>query len=191
MKELALNILDIVQNSIRANARKILVGIEESEFNNLLKITISDDGSGIPDDLLMNVTDPFTTSRTTRNVGMGLALLSQEAEDAGGYLKIKSAEGAGTRVEAVFTLNHIDRQPMGDISGVIKILIIGNPGVEFIYEHKTDTGIYKIDTQEIKTALEINELNDNRLMENVRCMILENLGIIGAREVYPGSGECW
>ena len=55
MKELALNILDIVQNSIRAKADEISVVINESATNDLYQIIISDNGTGMPAVLLENV----------------------------------------------------------------------------------------------------------------------------------------
>lgn len=182
MKELALNILDIVQNSIRAKARQVEIRIEESEFKNLLEILISDDGVGIPPEMLANVVDPYITSRTKRKVGMGLALLKQHAEFAGGRLKIDSQVGKGTWVDARFLLNHIDRQPMGDISGVVKILIVANPLIEFLFVYKTDNGEYRLDTREIKEIFEIKDLTDNKLMEDIRNMILGNLKTIGVKD---------
>jgi hypothetical protein len=182
MKELALNILDIVQNSIRAKARQIEILIEESEFRNLLRIMISDDGIGIPPEMLANVVDPYITSRTKRRVGMGLAFLKQHAEFAGGRLKIDSREGKGTKVDACFLLNHIDRQPMGDISGVVKILIVANPLIEFLFKYKTDNGEYEIDSREIKELFEVKDLTDNNLMNDVRNMIMENLKNIGVKD---------
>jgi len=181
MKELSLNILDIVQNSIRALARQIGITIMESELNNSMKIIIQDDGDGIPEEMLATVTDPYTTSRTKRKVGLGLPFLRQHAEMAGGGLRIESSEMEGTRVEADFLLNHIDLQPMGDISGVIKLLVMANPLIEFLYEHKTDKGEFKLDTREIKEVFEVSSLTDNSLMEDVRNMISENLKNIEIR----------
>ncbi len=179
MKELSLNILDIVQNSIRAKAKQINIAIEESELRNSMVIVINDDGTGMSPEMLSNVTDPYTTSRTKRKVGLGLPFLKQHAEQAGGTVTIDSLEGKGTRVHASFVLNHFDRQPLGDISGVIKLLIMANPAIEFIYEHSTDKGEYRIDTKEIKEVLEVKSLTDNDLMKDIQNMILENLENIG------------
>lgn len=179
MKELALNILDIVQNSIRANSKLISIRIEESETGNSMNIYVCDDGKGIEKEMLKKVTDPYTTSRTTRKVGMGLAFMKQLAEMTGGTLKVSSQPGTGTEVEASFQLNHLDRQPIGDIAGVFKILVIANPEIEFVYEHKTDTGLYRIDTREVKKILDCKKLDDNDLMQVIKRMIFENLLLIG------------
>jgi Fe-S-cluster-containing hydrogenase component 2 len=94
---------------------------------------------------------------------------------------IRIREGKGTRIDDWFLFNHIDRQPMGDISGVVKILIVANPKIEFLFEYETDKGVYRIDTREIKEVFSIKELTDNNLMDDIRGMIQENLKKIGMK----------
>jgi signal transduction histidine kinase len=182
MISISLNILDIVQNSIRAGATLIKIGIEESAALDVMEITIQDNGSGIPNEILDKVTDPFVTTRTTRKTGLGLPLLKQHAILAGGDVEIKSRPGEGTSVRAAFRLSHIDRQPMGDIAGVVIILISANPEIDFLYSHKTDKGIYELSTSEIKEYLEVKSLNENTLINNIRDMIKFNLKEIGVSE---------
>jgi anti-sigma regulatory factor (Ser/Thr protein kinase) len=189
MKELALNILDIVQNSIRAKAKRIEIQINESESQDLMNIEIIDNGAGISPKMLATVTDPFTTSRTKRKVGLGLAFLSQHAELADGNLKIESDLNIGTRVVTSFKLNHFDRQPLGDIAGVFKILIIANPEIDFFYKHKTDTGVYEVNTLEIKEIFNVKYLTDNTLMEDIKCLIQENLTLIGVKDYVEKTCE--
>jgi hypothetical protein len=180
MKTLSLNILDIVQNSIRAKANEISIKIEEFISNDIYKITITDNGSGIPEEILNNVTNPFVTTRTKRRLGMGLSLLKYHAEITGGGLEIESKIGKGTEVRANFSCSHIDRQPLGDIAGVLKILIAANQGINFIYLHKTDKGLYSFNTRETIEYLEVESLNDMALLEDIRVMINENLKEIDA-----------
>ena len=108
MKELALNILDIAKNSVKAGAAHI--GISIVEEGALRTLTIRDDGSGIPEEMLRTVMDPFTTTRTTRRVGMGLPLLKDAAEQTGGRVEILSRQGEahGTVVTATFFTDNID-----------------------------------------------------------------------------------
>ena len=183
MKTLSLNILDIVQNSIRAKADLISIRIDESAGKDQYLITINDNGTGIPEEILENVTDPFVTTRTRRRMGLGLALLKYHAEIAGGVLKIASVPDEGTEVSAAFTFSHIDRQPLGDISGVLVILIAGNPDINFTYRHCTDTGEYIFDTSETKEFLEVGNLNDSGLLKEIKNMINENLHEINASGV--------
>lgn len=65
---------------------------------------------------IRQVTDPFYTSRTTRKVGLGVPFFKFAAESTGGSFSIESEPGKGTMVTAVFTLNHIDRMPLGDMT---------------------------------------------------------------------------
>ena len=189
MKTLSLNILDIVQNSIRAKADEIIIGIKESATKDLYSITIIDNGNGIPAEIIDNVTDPFVTTRTTRKIGMGLPLLRYHAELTGGGLRISSNEGIGTEVIAIFSFSHLDRQPMGDIIGVMKILIAANPGIDFIYNHSTDKGGYSFSTKETKEFLELDSLYEKSLLDDIGCMISENLREIGATGVEFRENE--
>jgi hypothetical protein len=181
MKTLSLNILDIVQNSIRARADEISIEIAESIVSNSYRIIISDNGTGIPEEILGKVTDPFVTTRTTRKMGLGLPLLKYHAELAGGGMEIKSETGKGTKVTARFLYNHIDRQPLGDIVGTLIILMASNREINFIYRHTTDKGEFRFSSGETKEYLEV-EFYDNTLLKDIGSMISENLKEIEASD---------
>lgn len=160
MKELSLNILDIAQNSIKANASLLEILLEET--NETLRITITDNGCGMTPEILARVTDPFCTTRTTRKVGMGLPLFKMEAEQTGGNLEISSKSIAdypdshGTKVSALFFKNHIDFTPLGDVISTIITIIQGScDKTELIYRHiYPETGLdVKLDTRILKEAL--------------------------------------
>jgi hypothetical protein len=180
MKELSLNILDIVQNSIRAKAGEISIEINESIISDLYQIIIKDNGSGIPEDMLRNITDPFVTTRTKRKMGLGLSLLKYHAELTGGGMEIKSEFGRGTEVKTDFSFGHLDRQPLGDIVSIIVILMASNPQINFIYIHKTDNGDYRFSSKETEEFLEVETLNERDLLEDIGWMIAENLNEIKA-----------
>jgi K+-sensing histidine kinase KdpD len=180
MITLSLNILDIVQNSVRAKADRISIEINECSKDNEYVIKIGDNGSGIPKELLKNITDPFVTTRTKRRTGLGLPLIKYHAELTGGSLEINSESKKGTSISARFALNHIDRQPLGDIAGVIKILIAANPEINFIYSHCTDKGEYRFSSLETKEYLEVDTLYDSTLLNEIESMINENLKEIEA-----------
>jgi hypothetical protein len=180
MKTLSLNILDIVQNSLRAMATEITIEIKESASEGSYQILIRDNGSGIPEEILENVTDPFVTTRTKRRMGLGLALLKYHAELAGGNLKVESETGNGTEITATFLFSHIDRQPLGDIAGVIVLLLATNPEINFIYRHCTGKGEYRFSSAETKDFLEAETLNERNLLGDIKGMITENLKEIEA-----------
>jgi len=175
MKALSLNVLDIIQNSIRAKASEISVEISESDSSDLYTITVKDNGTGIPEEIIENVTDPFVTTRTKRRMGLGLPLLKYHAEMTGGSLEIESKTGSGTKLTASFSNHHIDRQPLGDIVGVLIMSIAANPGIEFRYKHITDKGEYCFSTSETKEFLGITSLGERELLIDLAGMIGENL----------------
>ena len=113
MKELSLNILDIAQNSVKAGAKDIDIRLTETA--DTLTIEITDDGCGMDAEAVKGVIDPFFTTRTTRNVGLGVPLLKLAAEQTGGGIEISSVserddpQRHGTRVTANFNKNNIFR----------------------------------------------------------------------------------
>ena len=178
MQNLSLHLLDIVQNSISAKATLIGITIEEDVLNNRYVLTVEDNGTGIPPEILPTITDPYTTSRKTRKVGLGLPLLKHNAELANGNLDITSTLGEGTTIVATFEFNHIDRVPLGDIEGVVVMLAQMNPTLDFVYKHITPKGYYCFDTREVKEALEDLPIQHLSIQKYLKEMIEENLKAI-------------
>lgn len=173
-----MHILDIIQNSIRANASFVNLEIIEDKETDTYTIIIKDDGDGMSKETLEKVLDPFFTTRTTRKVGLGLSLLKQNAERTGGYMTISSKEGEGTETQAVFSLSNIDRPVLGDIEGTMIILIGANPKMKFIYRHKTNTGEYILNTDDIKEVLDGVPINNIDILNYLKEMIKDNLKTI-------------
>ena len=152
MKELSLHLLDVAKNSTAAGAKNVSIALEETA-EGWLTITIADDGRGMAPEFLAQVTDPFTTTRTTRTGGLGLPLLRLTAEQTGGSLDIQSAVGAGTTVTARFQRRHLDCPPLGDMAGAIALLIQGSPDIELTYRHATPHGDAALSTAELREIL--------------------------------------
>lgn len=158
MKELSLNILDITKNSTAAGAKNIGIKLD-TDVKGILTLTISDDGCGMKPQTLKTVTDPFTTSRSTRKVGLGLPFLKLAAEQAGGCLTVESKHidefplDHGTVVKATFDTRNIDFTPIGDIVQTLIILIGGNPEIDFNFTDKTPEREVKLDTKELREVL--------------------------------------
>jgi hypothetical protein len=138
MRELALHLLDIAENSVAANAKVIQIGVDEDLKWDRLKLCVEDDGRGMDEDLVKRVIDPFVTSRTTRKVGLGIPLLKAAAEACNGYLRITSAPGRGTRLEAEFQRSHIDRMPLGDVAGTLLALVVGWPKIHWVFRYRVN-----------------------------------------------------
>jgi hypothetical protein len=168
MEDLSLHILDIAQNSIRAGAAAVAVEVVEDEAANLLSFAVRDDGRGMTEEELSRLPDPFFTTRETRRVGLGIPLLKQTAEQAGGGLAVTSAPGKGTAVEARYELRHIDTPPLGDLAATVWTLVVLNPKVEFRYVHRRDGRRFELDTAELKKLLSATKLGLPRVARALR-----------------------
>jgi anti-sigma regulatory factor (Ser/Thr protein kinase) len=178
--ELALHILDIVENSVRAGATLIRILVREDRSKDRFLMRIADNGGGMSPEERKRALDPFYTTKKVRRVGLGLPLLSEAAGRTGGKMSLRSKPGTGTVVEAVFGLSHIDRQPMGDIVMTLITIIVGNPGIDLTYAHEVDGREYLLDTRDIKKALEDVPLNHPEVTGFLREHITEGLADIGA-----------
>lgn len=173
MLELAAHILDIAENSIRAKAKLIEININEDTVNDSLSIEIIDDGEGMNPEEIKKALDPFYTTKTVRRIGLGLPLLADAAQRTGGHFNLKSAEGKGTTVQASFGLNHIDRQPLGDIISTLIILIAGNSNVDFIYRHRCDDRQFELDTRIIRKEIDDIQINNPEILKYIREVLEE------------------
>ncbi len=136
MRELALHILDIVENSVSAQAQNISIFIKEDFVRDLLTIQVQDDGRGMDAETVASVIDPFVTSRTTRKVGLGIPLLKAAAESCNGDLTIDSAPGRGTLISVNFQLSHIDRMPLGNLPDTYLSLLVAHPEIHWVFEYQ-------------------------------------------------------
>ncbi len=160
MQEISLNILDIVQNSVRAGATSIEVEIYENTGEDVFFFSVKDNGCGMDKDMVERVMDPFVTTRTTRKVGMGISLLRSAAQATGGDVELSSEVGKGTFIKATFSHGHIDRQPLGDIAQTMMTLISMNTEIDFYYKHTFNERVFEFNTKEMKEILGEVPLSD-------------------------------
>lgn len=161
MLELALHVLDILQNTVEAGATRVTLLIDEDRPSDCLTISVTDNGRGMDDRTVARVTDPFYTTRTTRHVGLGLPLYAMAAEQAGGRMTIASQPGLGATVQAVFRWSHPDRQPLGDMVGTLLAFLLSERAPDLRYEHRVRTDqasesnrVFEFDTVAIRAELD-------------------------------------
>ncbi len=174
MRELSLNVLDIVQNSISANATLIEIQLFEHIQKDLLEINIFDNGKGMTEEQVKSVIDPFFTTRTTRKVGLGIPLFKMAAEMSGGRLDIKSEVGKGTKVYTSYGYSNVDRMPVGDMNGTVSMLIRMNPDIDFVYTHSLDENSYTLDTRELREQLDDVPLDTPDVIDWIEEYLKEN-----------------
>ena len=87
-------------------------------------------------------------------------------------MRVDSQPEKGTEVTATFRYHHIDRAPLGDMAATMSTLIIGNPGIDFVYSHRIDGRDFSLDTRELRNEMEDFSLSDpvvvHHLGESIR-----------------------
>ena len=154
MTEISLHILDLAQNAISAGARHIGIDVEEDAAANLLTVSICDDGCGMDAEMVQRVQDPFVTSRKTRKVGLGIPMFREGCLRCNGNFALSSCPGEGTTIRGSYHLDHIDRQPLGDLAGTIFLLVSANPTLDFHLRHGRNGQEFVFDTGEVRAALQ-------------------------------------
>lgn len=181
MRELALHLLDIAENSVAANASTIEIAVDEDLKTDRLKLAVTDNGKGMDAATVASVVDPFVTSRTTRKVGLGIPLLKEAAELCNGYLKIDSTVGKGTRLECEFQHSHIDRMPLGDVAGTLLTLVIANPHIRWLLHYRVNDATFEFDSLPIVEELGDVPLTEPSILAFVRQMLQDGIADVRQR----------
>lgn len=150
-KELSLNILDIVQNGIKANASLIEIFILISTYENTLTITVKDNGGGFDTEKYKEKI--INGELPQGNGGYGLLLFKDSAEKTGGTFHISSEKGTGTTVKAGYILNSPNRSPLGDICETVKILMLCCKDIRIVYSYNVDGQSFALDTAQLKEIM--------------------------------------
>lgn len=189
MQDISLHLLDIIENSVRAEAKNIKVRVINNVQKNRLRIIVEDDGTGMDSHTLEKAQDPFYTSKLEREkkVGLGIPLFKQNAEVVGGSFKMASEPGFGTVLTVDFTLDHIDRMPLGNLKDTLLGTIIGHADVDFYvhltYRDKTKEQSFYLDTKAIREELgdipltypDVIEYIDQSLFEGIQNTNMEDV----------------
>ncbi len=91
---------NLVGNAYEALAPGNRVEVKVLVSSESLKITVADNGPGIPPEIIADIFKPFVTKGKKRGTGLGLAISRKAVEDHGGSLSVESETGMG----ATFTI---------------------------------------------------------------------------------------
>lgn len=153
MNDLSFYILDIVQNSIKANCNIVNVKINEDEEHQQLFIIIEDDGCGMDEETIKQLINPYFTSRKNRDVGLGIPMLLELCDMCDGSLEITSEINKGTKIEIQLKLDNYDLPELGNLEESIISIILNDREVDLIFEYIKGEKIFYISTIEIKKIL--------------------------------------
>ncbi len=98
MLNLLLNAVQALEGSETPVERRT-IAIQLSQEPQAVKISVSDNGPGIPEENVQRVFDPYFTTKS-ESMGVGLALVRDLCRQAGGRVAVQSAPGRG----ATFTV---------------------------------------------------------------------------------------
>ena len=96
-------LVNLISNAYRAMDRRGRLTIRTaSEGTDRVRVTVEDDGRGIPPKHLGKIFEPFFTTRPDgRGTGLGLSISYGIVRDHGGEIRVESTEGAGTRFDVL------------------------------------------------------------------------------------------
>lgn len=98
-------ILNILSNSEQALTEKGKILVQTRAKKGHLKLTISDNGTGISQENLSKISDPFfTTKESGKGTGLGLAITYRILHEHGAIVRVDSEEGKGTEFTILFPL---------------------------------------------------------------------------------------
>ena len=181
MRELALHLLDLAENSVAAQADSIQIRVQEDLAQDQLLLSLLDNGKGMTAEMAQQACDPFFTSRTTRKVGLGIPLLKAAAESCNGGLSIQSEPGQGTQIEVIFKRSHIDRMPLGDLPETMLSLIVAHPEVNWQLDYQAlgadrePIACFEFDDQPVKDILQDMSLCEPEVLSFLRQTLTEGI----------------
>ncbi len=130
MKDIALHLLEVLENSMRANSTTISVHLKRDEKS--ISFYVKDNGCGM-DECQMKSLRERSNPRPSFS-GIGLSKLFFDAESTGGRVLIDSKLNEGTSVYAEFFMDTDTKPNLGDVHSVISVLVSQeNLAVKFCY----------------------------------------------------------
>jgi hypothetical protein len=188
MREIALHLLDIAENSAAAASKNVSIQVHEDLLRDRLTACVIDNGRGMDAETARQVQDPFYTTRTTRKVGLGIPLLKLAAEQAEGRFSLGSEPGKGTRVEAEFRHSNIDRMPLGDLASTFLTVLISHPEIDWTFtyqvtEKDAQSRDFVFESAELKSEIQDVSLTEPEVLMFVRGMIEEGIEAVALQTV--------
>jgi anti-sigma regulatory factor (Ser/Thr protein kinase) len=181
LREIALHLLDLLENAIRAGATVIAVAVEEDPDRDLLCISVEDNGPGlgVPGE---TAADPFFTTKDGKKTGLGLSMLKFRAEQTGGNFRLERSLLGGCAVRARMPLAHVDRSPLGDLAATLASVVCTNPDVELRTRLRVGIREWVVSSAEISCSLPAGFRNEITVARCMRERITEGLAALHVTE---------
>ena len=110
--------VNLIQNAIHATEgveNPVITINAKSQSDDMVRITLSDNGKGIPDDILGKIFDPFFTTKDVGvGTGLGLSLTLKIIHDHQGTVKVVSSPGNGTTFQILLPSPSLSKKQPSD-----------------------------------------------------------------------------
>ena len=106
------NILNNAQDALKPGDK---VEIKWAKLTDKLRIEISDNGPGIPEEIADKLFNPFVTSGKVSRTGLGLAITRKIVEDHGSKIYVLSEPGEGTTFVIDMPVQLVDQAASGKL----------------------------------------------------------------------------
>ncbi len=97
----------IADKGSHKGADKGSIRIQVEEAGDVVSISVTDNGLGLPVEFRAQLTEPYVTTRA-KGTGLGLAIVKKIVEEHGGKLELADAEGGGATVRVVFPKDDVE-----------------------------------------------------------------------------------
>ncbi len=160
-------IIDLVQNSIEAQSS--LIEVDVLEKDHVIKVHISDNGTGMDEETLAKVRDPFFTGggkHDRRKVGLGISFLAQCVAQCGGKWDISSEKGTGTSLYFSLEQSNPDVPPVGNLASAMVCCMVLQGSYDLRFRRVYGNDSYSVSRLELLETL--GDLQDAQSIIAVR-----------------------
>jgi len=175
MQDLAMISLELVQNSLKANASHLDLSFILNQENGTSTLIVKDDGIGMDEEMLRKVSSPFVTSRTTRNVGLGLAFFTQAIQQADGFVQFESKLNQGTTIKGTWKSDHWDAPPLGNLGEVVLMALQSHPEVHLVFTFSYQSSAYTFDSKAFETSIAPVPISELAILQWIESEINMNI----------------
>ncbi len=168
---------NLVINAVDAITSSGDISIEVKDYEDKVRISVSDTGSGMPEDIQKNCLEPFYTTKGKLGTGLGLSIVFGVVKRHNGEFQIESEEGKGTRIIMDFPAFEPDQEEDAQetenlCSNSLKIMLVDDEEVllEVISELLSNGGHNVDNFSDPKAALQAFEKGDYDLVITDRAM---------------------
>lgn len=173
MNDLSLYILDIIENSLKAKSK--VISLEIIETDDIINISITDDGTGMTKDEIGKSFSPFYTNN--KKVGLGIPFFKEQCEITGGSFNIISKKNYGTKIIGILNKNSIDILPMGDLPKTI-MTVIAFDNIDFNFKYQYKDKIFELKTEKLKEILDGFSLQKPQVQKWILEYVTESLQLL-------------